>query len=77
MEERKSKISKIRKKFYEMFESIDLDEIALFAKWEIEKDLENLKKSLSIARNLEEYSLYERLINSREKQLQEIEEILQ
>lgn len=75
--EKRDEIIKIRKKFYELFENIDLDEITLFAKWEIEKDLESLKKSRSIAHDLEEYSLYERLINNREKQLKEIKEILQ
>lgn len=75
--EKRDEIIKIRKKFYELFENIDLDEITLFAKWEIEKDLQSLKKSRSIAHDLEEYSLYERLINNREKQLTEIKEILQ
>lgn len=74
---KRDEIIKIRKKFYELFENIDLDEITLFAKWEIEKDLESLKKSCSIAHDLEEYRLYERLINNREKQLKEIKEILQ
>ena len=36
--EKRDEIIKIRKKFYEMFENIDLDEIALLAKWGIEKD---------------------------------------
>ena len=75
--EKRDEIIKMRKKFYKLFENIDLDEITLFAKWEIEKDLESLKKSRSITHDLEEYSLYERLINNREKQLKEITEILQ
>ena len=75
--EKRDEIIKIRKKFYELFENIDLDEIALLAKWEIEKDLQSLKKSRSIAHDLEEYSLYERLINNREQQLKEMKEILQ
>ena len=75
--EKRDEIIKMREKFYELLENIDLDEITLLAKWEIEKDLESLKKSRSIAHDLEEYSLYERLINNREKQLKEIKEILQ
>lgn len=75
--ERKNEIIKMRKKFYEMFENIDLDEIALCAKWEIEKNLEYLRKALEIAHDLEEYDLFTRLINNREKQLNEIKEVLQ